>query len=122
MSHYISLQSFAKSKTMGIRALAVPIRHEAEEAFQEGQEVVFDFSGVGVTQSFVDELIGAVILREGPSVLSKMLFKGCSDDVRAILRFVTSDRSEQFHQVTARSSSSSSFRRARVFATHPCPA
>ena len=118
MSHYISLQSFAKSKTMGIRALAVPIRHKAEEALQEGQEVVFDFSGVGATQSFVDELIGAVILQEGPSVLSKMVFKGCSDDVRAILRFVTTDRSEQFHQATA----NSSFRRARRFATDLCTA
>lgn len=118
MSHYISLQSFTKSKTMGIRALAVAIRHEAEKALLEGQEVIFDFSGVSVTQSFVDELIGAVILREGPSVLLKMLFKGCSDDVRAILRFVTSDRTEQFHQVTARPSS---FRRTRTFGTHACP-
>jgi hypothetical protein len=118
MSHYISLQSFAKSKTMGIRALAKPIRHEVEEALKLGQEVVFDFSGVGVTQSFVDELIGAVILREGPCVLSKMLFKGCSDDARAILKFVTSDRSEQFHQITARSPS---FRRASGFATRSCP-
>ena len=118
MSHYISLQSFAKSKTMGIRALAKPIRREAEEALKLGQDVVFDFSGIGVTQSFVDELIGAVIRQEGPNVLSKMLFKGCSDDARAILKFVTSDRSEQFHQVTARSSP---FRHASDFATHSCP-
>lgn len=119
MSHYISLQDFAKSKTIGIRALAVPIRHDAEEALQQGQDVVFDFSGVGVTQSFVDELIGAVILREGPSVLSKMVFKGCSDDVRTILRFVTADRSEQFHQATVHPSP---FRSARSFNEHACEA
>lgn len=96
MSYSISLQAFAKSKTIGIRALAVPIRLEAERVLRQGREVVLDFSGVGVTQSFVDELVGAVILRQGPDVLSKIIFKGCSEDVRDILKFVTADRSEQF--------------------------
>jgi hypothetical protein len=117
MSHYISLQSFAKSKTMGIRALAVPIRQGAEIALHAGQEVVFDFSGVGATQSFVDELIGAIILREGPTVLSKIVFKGCSDDVRAILRFVTADRSAQFHRAPSRSSS---FRQVSGYSAQSC--
>ena len=101
MSLYIALQTVAKSKVMGIRALAVPIRNSAEEALHEGQDVVFDFSGVGATQSFVDELVGAVILREGPSILSKMVFKGCSEDIRTILKYVTTDRANQFHKAHA---------------------
>jgi hypothetical protein len=119
MIHRISLQDFAKSRTIGIRALAVPIRYEAEMALKEGQDVVFDFSGVGVTQSFADELIGALILQSGPTVLSKIVFKGCSDDVRTILRFVTADRSEQFHQAVVRSRS---FRNSRSSAEHVCQA
>lgn len=119
MIHHISLQDFAKSKTVGIRALAVPIRHEAEMALQKGQDVVFDFSGVGVTQSFADELIGALILQSGPIVLSKIVFKGCSDDVRTILKFVTADRSEQFHQAIVRPRS---FRNSRSSAEHFCQA
>lgn len=119
MIHHISLQDFAKSRTIGIRALAVPIRYEAEMALKEGQDVVFDFSGVGVTQSFADELIGALILQSGPTVLSKIVFKGCSEDVRTILRFVTADRSEQFHQTVVRSKS---FRSSRNSAEHVCQA
>lgn len=98
MTHFVNLSSTSSSKTIGIRALAIPVRHAVEEALKRGEDVVFDFSGVGVTQSFADELIGAIVLKEGPDLLSKMVFKGCSDDVQRILRFVTADRSEQFLQ------------------------
>jgi hypothetical protein len=102
MTYYVALKDLAKSRTIGIRALAVPIRVEACQAIAQGEDVIFDFSGVGVTQSFVDELIGSVILKEGPTVLSKMVFKGCSVDVRAILKFVTADRSQQFARTLMR--------------------
>lgn len=98
MTHLVHLSSTSNSKTIGIRALAIPVRHEVEEALKRGEEVVIDFSGVGVTQSFADELIGAIVLKEGPNLLSRMVFKGCSDDVQRILKFVTADRSEQFRQ------------------------
>jgi hypothetical protein len=49
-----------------------------------------------VTQSFVDELIGRVVLQNGPDVLQHLVFKACSDDVRAIIEFVVSDRVDQY--------------------------
>lgn len=76
---------------------AVPVREELEIALaQAGAEVVLDFSDVSATQSFIDELVGALVLRSGPDVLSRIVFKGCSDDVRAIIEFVVSDRCDQY--------------------------
>lgn len=76
---------------------AVPVREALEIALaQAGAEVVLDFSGISATQSFIDELVGALVLRSGPDVLSHIVFKGCSDDVRAIIEFVVSDRCDQF--------------------------
>jgi len=74
----------------------MPLREQAEFALARGSEVAFDFAGIEVTQSFVDELIGALILRHGPDVLERLVFKSCSDDVRAIVEFVAADRCDQF--------------------------
>lgn len=60
-----------------------------------GAEVVLDFSSVEVTQAFIDELIGALILRHGPSVLDCLIFRSCSDNARAIIEFVVADRCDQ---------------------------
>ena len=98
MSTRISLQFYAHSKMMGMRASADPIRGHAEELLDAGSEVIFDFTGVAATQSFIDELVGALVIRYGPSILERLVFKGCSSDVRAILRFVTADRAAQFHE------------------------
>lgn len=94
----IALQQHALGSMMGMRSSAVPIRLQIEQALGTGQEVVVNFSGVAVTQSFVDELLGALILRDGPSVLQKIILKGCSEETRGIIRFVASDRAEQFLQ------------------------
>lgn len=59
---------------------------------------MFDFSGVEATQSFVDELIGTLILKRGPDVLGQVVFKSCSDDVRAIIEFVAADRADQYRK------------------------
>lgn len=94
----IALQQHALGSMMGMRSSALPIRLQIEQALAAGQEVVINFSGVAVTQSFVDELLGALILRDGPSVLQKIILKGCSEETRGIIRFVASDRAEQFLQ------------------------
>lgn len=95
MLTHIALQQFAQGRMIGMRSSAVPIRKLIEEALLEGQEVTIDFDGVAVTQSFVDELVGAIILRHGPQVAGRLVFKGCSEDTRGIIRFVVSDRIEQ---------------------------
>ena len=94
----ILLRSKSIGRFIGTRASAASIREEAEVLLARGldAEVVFDFSGVEVTQSFVDELIGRLILRQGPDVLNQLVFRSCSEDVRSVIEFVASDRCDQY--------------------------
>lgn len=94
----IALQQHALGSMMGMRSSALPIRLQIEQALAAGQEVTVNFTGVAVTQSFIDELLGALILRDGPGVLQRIVLKGCSEETQGIIRFVASDRAEQFLQ------------------------
>ena len=114
MTHQVSLHSYAKGRTLGIRALAAPVREEIEQTLLRQQEVVVDFSGVEVTQSYVDEIVGALILRNGPEVLGRLVFKGCSEEARKILRFVATDRSAQFLSAQSRVTSGQPFSSSRL--------
>lgn len=96
MTAQIALQQHALGRMIGMRSSAVPIRQSIERALDEGQEVVVNFTGVEVTQSFVDELLGALILRQGPEVMQRLILKGCSEQTRGIVKFVAADRAEQF--------------------------
>jgi STAS-like domain of unknown function (DUF4325) len=98
MTTQISFRPFVKGQMFGARVSASPVRRRVEEALDHGGDVVIDFDGVKATQSFVDELIGVLILRKGPDVLKHLQFKSCSDDMRAIVKFVVSDRVEQYAQ------------------------
>lgn len=96
MRSHIPLQPYARGHLVGARATAAPLREQVEEALVQGSEVVFDFAAVEVTQSFIDELVGVLILRHGPEILGRLIFKACSDDVRAIIEFVAADRCDQY--------------------------
>lgn len=96
MTMQIALQQHALGRMIGMRSSAVPIRKSIEKALDGGQDVVVNFTGVEVTQSFVDELLGALILRDGPEIMQRLILKGCSDQTRGIVRFVAADRAEQF--------------------------
>lgn len=96
MNIKILLNQHAHGRLAGSRLVAAPLREELEVALaQQGAEVILDFSGITATQSFVDELIGVLVLRHGPDILARIVFKGCSDDVRAIIEFVVTDRCDQ---------------------------
>lgn len=92
----ITLQSYAPTRMMGVRRSALPLREQIESAIALGAEVAIDFTGVDVTQSFVDELVGVLVARRGPDVMNKVVFKGCNESVRAIIRFVVADRASHF--------------------------
>lgn len=96
MTTQIALQQHALGRMIGMRSTAVPIRKSIELALEKEQDVVINFTGVEVTQSFIDELIGALILRDGPEIMQRLILKGCSEQTRAIIRFVAADRAEQF--------------------------
>lgn len=77
------------------RAGASPLREEIEAKISAGETVDLDFEGVEATQSFVDELVGLIVLERGPEVLSQLRFRRCSADMKGIISFVVSDRAAQ---------------------------
>jgi hypothetical protein len=92
----IPLKEESRTPMMGMRSSALPIRARISDALAAGQAVTVDFSGIEATQSFVDELIGVLVSTQGPSILEKVTFKGCSASVRGIIQFVVSDRARDF--------------------------
>lgn len=96
MQSLISLQQYANGRLIGPRIAATPILEVVELALNRKQEVVLNFDGIEATQSFIDGLVGALILKHGPDVLGQLIFRACSEDVKAILQFVAADRCDQY--------------------------
>jgi len=85
---------------LGTRSVAVPLRQRVESALQGGSgNICLDFAGVTVTQSYMDELLGVLILRYGPALLERVAFKTCSEDVRAVIQFVASARIRDYKEL-----------------------
>ncbi|MFN8621171.1 MAG: STAS-like domain-containing protein [Chloroflexota bacterium] len=77
--------SFAENKDAA-RELRVA---EIETALRDEDEVTIDFAGVELaTQSFVHALISAVIRQFGPSVLDRILFVRCTEEVQRVIEIV----------------------------------
>jgi uncharacterized protein DUF4325 len=90
----------ASNYILGTRAEAGDLRPRLESALQEtDRQICLDFSGVEVTQSFMDELIGVLMLRYGPSLLDRVAFVGCSDDARAVISFVLEARAADYKRL-----------------------
>lgn len=49
----------------------------------------------------MDELLGALILRYGPSVLERVAFKSCSEDVKTVIQFIANTRGRDYKQKNA---------------------
>ena len=96
MTMLIALKPYAHGRMIGMRSSATPIRQVIESTLSKGEALQIDFSVVEVTQSFVDELSGAIILRQGEQVMSRIALKGCSSTTQGIIRFVANDRAKQF--------------------------
>lgn len=102
----IRLKEFADGgRLLGTRQIALPIRDQVETALEKGETVTLDFEDTNPTQSFVDELIGSLVLERGIDVLDRLVMKNCSDDIKAILHFVVSDRLDQLEEGRAVSAS-----------------
>lgn len=86
----------SSGRLVSTRAMAFPLREQVEEALLRGDEVVLDFKGVQATQLCTDELVGVLILRHGPALLDRIIFRACTDDVRAVIEFVAADRCDQY--------------------------
>jgi hypothetical protein len=80
------------ANVLGTRYSAIDFRESIERQLESCPSVELNFAGVFVTQSFVDELLGPLILRMGASALERLAFSGCSDEAKAILRLVIAAR------------------------------
>ena len=94
--HALGQETTSTRSALSRRVGAIPIRSRLEVALNGGEDVTLDFDGVEATQSFVDELVGVLIVQKGPSVLQHIKFRRCSETMKAIVQFVVSDRTDQF--------------------------
>jgi hypothetical protein len=97
-----SFSLFEKShhaRFLGTRHRAKELRLDLESLLDTRGEIALDFTSFEATQSFIDELIGQLVLRRGEDFLSKVTFMGCSEEVKAIINFVVSDRLTQFRRL-----------------------
>jgi hypothetical protein len=83
---------------LGTRDVAAPLRKKVETALETGaRSICVDFSGLLVSQSFMDEFLGVLMLRYGPSILDQIVFKNCSDDVKAAIALIAKLRGQGSH-------------------------
>jgi hypothetical protein len=87
---------------LGARHSAVKFGDRITRQLESCDTVQVDFTGAFVTQSFVDELFGPLILQAGPGVLMRLAFSGCSDDTRAILNLAFAGRLRDRSSLKAR--------------------
>lgn len=88
----LPLSEHTRSRFLGTRYQGRPLRAELEAALARHEEVSLNFSGLNVTQSFIDEMIGVLVLKNGPRILGKLVFEGCSEDVKSVIQFVVDSR------------------------------
>ncbi|NRF50695.1 STAS-like domain-containing protein, partial [Pseudomonas stutzeri] len=97
---HIAMKGGSRGRLMGQRHSAKQFRHVINRALDAGEHVELDFDGMEITQSFADELIGALVLVRGTSVLQHISFRGCSESVKRIITFVVRDRAAQHLRAT----------------------
>jgi hypothetical protein len=77
------------------------MRAELERLLEQPGDVRIDFDRITATQSFLDEFVGVVVCRQGQAVVDRLVFAGCTGDVRALLELVIGARLEDHEQLAA---------------------
>jgi len=94
---FVSARPAPEVFLLGTRDSAAPLRGKVETALKSTAEsVCVDFQGLVVTQSFMDEFLGMLILRYGPTILERVVLQNCDDDVKAVAEFVAKIRVRDF--------------------------
>jgi hypothetical protein len=80
--------------SLGTRFLGKTLRLKIENSIKEGENVVFDFSGVNnISHSFADECFGKLLLSwELPDLRSKTTFTNTNEFVKKTIAFTLSER------------------------------
>jgi len=95
METIILKDAAAGGRLLGARYSAHGLRDRVERLVDADGAVSIDFGGTTPTQSFVDELVGVLVIERGERILDSLVFKNCSSTTKAILHFVISDRIDQ---------------------------
>jgi hypothetical protein len=96
MEAHFECSKFPPHQFFGTRFIGEQMRGELEALLDQNQSVEVDFTGLNATQSFIDEMVGVLVLHYGPAVLQQLTFKGCNEDIKTILHFVVSSRLADF--------------------------
>ena len=84
---------------------ALELRQMVETRILDGEaRIELDFSGVrNTTQSWMNAFIGNLVLVYGQELANRVVFKGCNDTLKALIRFVYGDAMgrREAHQVSA---------------------
>ncbi|MFZ3041810.1 MAG: STAS-like domain-containing protein [Thiobacillus sp.] len=92
MDAHLECSKYPPHHFFGTRFIGQQMRGELEALLDRHQNVEVDFTGLNATQSFIDEMIGVLVLRYGSAILTRLAFKGCNEDIQTILHFVVSSR------------------------------
>jgi hypothetical protein len=87
---------------LGTRLSAQALREDVDaQIIHTKDDVVIDFADVSISHSFADELVGVLLMRHGPDVLARLVFKHCTDSVKATIEFVVADRYDEYIRTRA---------------------
>lgn len=76
----------------GTRFLGRGLRERLEVLLSSDGEIRVDFAHAGVTQSFLDEFLGVLVVSVGQPLVDRLIFAGCTRETRALLEFVIGAR------------------------------
>jgi len=95
--HQIAIGQQSHGAFIGSRSAGCQARLELQEALDQHAKVELDFTGLHmVTQSFVDELVGVLILEYSPDILQRIEFKGCNEAIQTVVRYVVNSRTRDY--------------------------
>ena len=101
MSHRIALAD-GSVKFLGSRYAARSYRAAISSYLSYETEVCIDFAGVAVGTSFVDELVGGLIVAYGSDIIQRLIFQNCDTNTQGLLRYVVGTRLAEQRRVNAR--------------------
>lgn len=69
---------------------------------EEVTEIRIDFANHGVTQSFLDEFLGVLVVSSGETLVSRLIFANCTHQTRALLNLVIGSRLNDHERLSAK--------------------
>lgn len=96
MDAHLQCSKYPPHHFFGTRFIGQQMRGELEALLDRHENVEVDFTGLSATQSFIDEMVGVLVLRYGSTILKRLTFRGCNEDIQTILHFVVSSRLADF--------------------------